>query len=523
MDIVNRLLFLLLMLVAANPVPADTPPDERALLQRLHNDKEVVLTQRRGLADTLDYMRTENDLFTTGSRDDRLITREQKEQIWSTWVSLLDRLLILDSISQSYESYRNQPDEILRKTAFRTAYAAFLARYRYVLDFLQISERNPQIHILLNEPVPELGLKQGSYAKIKYHYLNVAIAAEFTRLALNYRLYGEEPGFPLNQGIEQDQAKIWHYGKGDGIRQTIKNGMQIVKDTSFKALFPIQKGVSEWMGDVRVIRPHQSLITIEQIRTLQPRLEPGDLLLERREWYLSNIGLPGFWPHAALYIGTPEQRRNYFQSPDIQAWARQQGIADGDFESLLKTRYPEAYAESLIKQENNHLPRVIEAISEGVVFTTLEYSAAADTLAALRPRLTKLDKAKAILRAFHYSGRPYDFNFDFLTDSQLVCTELVYKAYEATNTKAGISFPIEKIVGRLATPANLIVKQFDQNYGTDKQQFDLVLFVDGHEKTRVALESDLASFRKSWKRPKWHILTQGKSAAGYGRHRSRDL
>ncbi|MEW8586125.1 MAG: hypothetical protein AB2531_10215, partial [Candidatus Thiodiazotropha sp.] len=341
MDIVNRLLFLLLMLVAANPVPADTPPDERALLQRLHNDKEVVLTQRRGLADTLDYMRTENDLFTTGSRDDRLITREQKELIWSTWVSLLDRLLILDSISQSYESYRNQPDEILRKTAFRTAYAAFLARYRYVLDFLQISERNPQIHILLNEPVPELGLKQGSYAKIKYHYLNVAIAAEFTRLALNYRLYGEEPGFPLNQGIEQDQGKSWNYGKGDGIRQTIKNGMQIVKDTSFKALFPIQKGVSEWMGDVRVIRPHQSLITIEQIRTLQPRLEPGDLLLERREWYLSNIGLPGFWPHAALYIGTPEQRRNYFQSPDIQAWARQQGIADGDFESLLKTRYPE--------------------------------------------------------------------------------------------------------------------------------------------------------------------------------------
>jgi hypothetical protein len=66
--------------------------------------------------------------------------------------------------------------------------------------------------------------------------------------------HGKAPGSPLNQGIDEDQAKIWEYGKGKGIIQTMKNGILIVKDTSFKALFPIQKGVSEWMGDVRVRR-----------------------------------------------------------------------------------------------------------------------------------------------------------------------------------------------------------------------------------------------------------------------------
>ncbi len=523
MNIVNRLLILLLGVVAANPVSSVASPGEKALLQQLNNDQEVVLIQRRGLADTLRYMRTERDLFAGENSEQQLITREQRERIWSTWVSFLDRLLILDSISQSYEEQVDPQRGPLHKMAFRTAYAAFLTRYRYTLDFLDITERTPLFHTILNEAIPELGLRKNTYTDLKYHYLHVAIASEFARLALKYRLYGEEPGFRLNGGINDDQDSIWQYARGKGILQTIKNGVQIVKDTSFKAMFPIQRGVSEWMGDVKVRRPHQSLISDEQIASLRPRLQPGDLLLERREWYLSNIGLPGFWPHAALYIGTPEQRQDYFQTPDIQAWAREQGAADGDFESLLQLRYPQAYAESLKRQEENHPARVIEAVSEGVVFTSLEHSAAADSLGVLRPRLSRLDKAKAILQAFHYSGRPYDFNFDFLTDSQLVCTELVYKAYEATETKAGISFPIERIMGRLATPANLIVKQFDQNHGSDKQQFDLVRFLDGQEKSMTALESDLESFRQSWKRPKWHILIQDARQTGLDSQQRLDL
>lgn len=520
MNIPIRFIILWFTLAMTSRMVFALPPMETTLKHQLTNDRQVVLIQRRGLAETLRYMDLNRQLFPrTKIADDQLVTREQRQQILSTWVSFLERLMILDAISQTYEDYQQFEDEGLRRMAFRTAYAAFLARYRYVLDFLQITQRNPHFHTLLNEPIPELGFEQGTYADVKFHYLHVAIATEFARLAINYRYYGEEPGFPLNQGIEEDQDKIWEYGKGKGIKQTIKNGIQIVKDSSFKALFPIQKGVSEWMGDVRVHRPHQSLITSEQISSLQPRLAPGDVLLERREWYLSNIGLPGFWPHAALYIGTPEQRRRYFQGDEIEAWVRRQGIASGEFEALLKQRYPKAYGESLEDREDQHPTRVIEAVSEGVVFTSLEHSADADSLAVLRPRLNKLDKAKAILQAFHFSGRPYDFNFDFLTDSELVCTELVYKAYEANGDKAGITLPVVEILGRLATPANAIVKQFDQHYDSPRQQFDLVLFLDGNEKAGVALESDLAAFRQSWKRPKWHIFIQdmNKTAASGSR------
>jgi hypothetical protein len=270
-----------------------------------------------------------------------------------------------------------------------------------------------------------------------------------------------------------------------------------------QAFFPVQSGAAEWMGDTKVHRTTQSLITKNQIAAITKQLEPGDVLFVRREWYISNIGLPGFWPHTALYIGTPEKRKIYFADHEVTQWTKGHGQPDGDFNSLLQSKYSEAYKDSL-KLDHNHIPQVLEAISEGVSFTSMEHSADADSIAVLRPKLSKRDKAIAIFRAFQYAGRPYDFNFDFLTDSSLVCTELIYKSYEPAEGYRGLVFPVSDFLGRKATPANEIVREFDQQF--DATQFDFILFLDGNEKLRKAVESNLVSFRGSWKRPKWHIF-----------------
>ena len=84
---------------------------------------------------------------------------------------------------------------------------------------------------------------------------------------------------------------------------------------------------SEWLltGDTKVKRRGVSLVSEKQVEEMTKRLEPGDVLLVRHEWFLSNIGLPGFWPHAVLFIGTPEDRKKYFDDADVKAWVQSQG------------------------------------------------------------------------------------------------------------------------------------------------------------------------------------------------------
>jgi hypothetical protein len=259
------------------------------------------------------------------------------------------------------------------------------------------------------------------------------------------------------------------------------------------------------MGDTKVRRNGRSLITAAQIAQLQTKLLPGDVLLVRREWYLSNIGLPGFWPHAALYIGTPAERETFFTDAVVTKWVKAQSGA-GSLDQLLQAKSPAAYAEGLKPHEHAHESRVLEAMSEGVSFTALEHCADADSLVVLRPLLPKAEKAAALLRAFHYAGRPYDFNFDFATDAELVCTELVYKSYEPQQGMRGLHLPLEEMLGRQLLPANLIARQFNEQCGTTNAQFEFIAFLDGHEREGRAVESTVDAFRQSWQRPKWHVL-----------------
>ena len=498
----------------ASVVHATTDAD---LQKQIVDDARAFGIARNSLRLAADFARSRPDLFSPDkNRKKELLPRQDKLAIWNTWSIVLDSMAALDALRREGSRFSLFQDKERRNASFALNNAAFLASYRYALEFIALADRNLALDTILNEPVPELGIPAGTFSRFKFRFLNIAIATEFAALQVIDKSYANG-SLDLRSAIGEDSTVIWKMGKGKGHVLTLKNALAVVQKTGFAAWFPVQKGVSEWMGDTKVFRKGSHLISEGQVDAMHSRLQPGDIIFERHEWYLSNMGLPGFWTHVALYVGTPEERQAFFDDPEVKAWVKSRGVADGNLEKLLQQSYPKAYAIGKTPLERGHQPRILEAISEGISFTSLEFTGAADSIGIIRPRLSKREKAQAILRAFHYSGRPYDFNFDFATDSALVCSELVFKAYEPGEGMKGLLLPVTEVMGRKVSTPNGMVRQFDKQLGTDAAQADFVIFIDGFEKEKRAVESTLGQFRSSWQRPNWHIMIQDAPVEARGR------
>jgi hypothetical protein len=492
---------------AAGPGLANLTPNVLAVRQDV--DFTSLATYRSGLVRTVAFARSRPEIFPASRPSGvRLLTSGDRAVARGAWKSMLEFTLALESLETYHADFHQLGDAKAKARSFHIAHVAFLAVYRFALEFIDLAESDPKLAVILNDPVEDLGLPAGAYDQYKFRFLNVVAATRFTAYALAGQALGTPEDASLAKATREDAASILAAGRGRGEVLTAANSLNVLRQLGARAFLPVQTAVSEWMGDTKVLRLEHSLIAPAQIETLRTRMIPGDIMLQRREWYLSNVGLPGFWSHAALYVGTPEERRIFFGGEEVRRWVVFRGEPSGELERLLERACPAARAATLLSPEQGHAQRVLEAISEGVVFTTLEHSAAADSVVVLRPRLDRVAIASALERGWGYVGRPYDFDFDFQTDSALVCTELIYKAFEPSRESPGLRLALEEILGRTAIPANAIARQFDTEFGTPAVQFDLVAFLDGQEKTGVAVEASLEEFRKSWRRPKWHVLVQ---------------
>lgn len=474
------------------------------LTEKQKMDMESLLIYRSGLQSISAYIKLGTDLFSPEKNSGGMISAPAREEMKSLWKSICDYFLAIDSIDLYHRDYSNLPDD-MQKNSFNICRAAMLMEYRFALNFIEKAEKVKGLDALLNDSIPEIGLPSGTYNSFKFRFLNVKIASEFAAFEAVSIKHGKPDNRTLSKGIKDDSSVIWKIGAWKGEALTLKNGADILKNAGKNTWFPVQKGISNFAGDAKVYRIHSSLITDEQISELTGELKPGDIILERREWYLTNIGIPGFWTHAAIYIGTPEERKVFFNNNEINLFLKENGA--GSIEDLLKKSTP-GYDLAVTPDSSGHAPCVIEAIGEGVLFTTIEHSASCDSIAVLRPRLSKKEIAHALIKAFRYSGRPYDFDFDFITDSSLVCSELVYKAYEPGVSKKGITFPMKKIMGRNLLPANGIAELYKSELKKTDRQMDFVLFYDGMEMEKKAVRSTEKSFRKSIERPKWHVFAE---------------
>jgi len=80
-----------------------------------------------------------------------------------------------------------------------------------------------------------------------------------------------------------------------------------------------------------------------------------------------------------------------------------------------------------------------------VRFRPLSETLAVDTLVILRPELASTTISNAIERAVVHEGKQYNFDFDFFTSDRMVCTEVIYRAYDGLGE---LSFPLQERAGR---------------------------------------------------------------------------
>ena len=463
---------------------AGVPPERINVQVRLDLDRLKILTVRMEeltqRAAVLDEQLTQRR-----AADGRtLYFPKEEDQIRCVFMSYLGIRTALLRLALTYAGFEAVHEPDLKARCFTVGYAAAMTVFKTSLKFVMTYEDSPMARAKLNEAELRWDIRAGMFDQIYGSVTssrNLDLAAEMAAYFDSRRGRWREVNIWPNEDFGWLETLIdegVEYVNEHRIGRTqawIDRLMERVKSDAYTPAYAAQTMIARWIGDVRIVE-QDPLITIAQIESIESMLKPGDILLERRNWSLSNAFLPGFWPHAALYVGGIDDLRRL-------------GIVEEDAVKEKLEEYLKPASDG-----RNHT--VIEAVSEGVIFNSLTESMHADHIAVLRPRVSKDQIAHAIVEAFRHQGKPYDFEFDFETSDKLVCTELVYRCYDGI-----LNFDLITIAGRQTLPALEIVHKFAKERLQPNPELEFVLFLDGNRDTGKARRASPDDLCESTARP----------------------
>ncbi len=446
------------------------------------------------------------------------LTADQERLLRDAWQTIYHYAFALDGIRQFYEDwYRFDPSRAQRSLhvrSFLLTFAAEAALYEKSSRIIDLITRNHNAVKFLDAPQPDELVGEYSFSRFREQLQGARDRARIVAgtqyllwldQGLKARVVAAETGCQdLWDGIRQETRLIDAMGDLKLTALTLGSDLAIFRRSIHRVWYPAQKQVACFMGNTRVRRIGTYLTTPQQRNHMDTQMTPGDIMLSRKNWYLSNVGLPGFWPHAILYIGAPDKFEAYFDDPDVLAYIKSLSDQNQTLPEYLANQHSVAWLKYKTASPDEPI-RVIESIKHGVLLNSFE-QAFGDYMVALRPRLSKVAKAQAVIEAFSHLGKPYDFYFDFATDHALVCTELVWRSYRPAQGKPGLNIALKEIAGRRTLPANEFARLFAQEHDQPDRQLDFVMFYDAHEKQGKAFESTEEAFLKSHTRQKWSFM-----------------
>jgi 1-acyl-sn-glycerol-3-phosphate acyltransferase len=441
----------------------------------LTNDEHLLAQNIAGLTDLEARTLVIKAEFESGKRS--FYSQADDDAVRQLLFTYLTHRAALLNLIWKYQRHAEVRDERLRWRAFLTCFASACALHDASVKLVTHFQESPDAIRKLNEPEPLWNIPTGVYDMVKATLMQ-SQTRQFMAVWLDtYRsgqsaikahgLFDVAPYTSFHAAVERhrrSQGQVQVMIVRAGIVDPVKDASATGKGLGYRS----QAFISTWLGSTRIRLPRHGkpMISDQQLAEFRKRLRPGDILLERQNWYLSRAFMPGYWAHAAIYVGTTNDlvTLGLMDNPHVR----------------------KHWKEFQQHDANGHEHVVLEAVPEGVRITTLEHCiGVADSAAALRPKLPEQRIREAIGRAFSHLGKPYDFDFDFFSTDKLVCTELVCRCYDAN-----IQFPLVDVMGRKTLPPTELVRKFATERGTAAAQLEYVCFLDGDEKSGKAAFKD---------------------------------
>ena len=318
------------------------------------------------------------------------------------------------AVIQDVDFILNTSDTVARKNLelhfFLLGYAAACVLVRIDRIMLFDVAYHSVIQRKLNEAFPEYRITRKHYTKVFSAFVdqkNVLALRDAMRFSAKNRRnilnLAADPHVgslveqlddlesSLNPSKLSHLKRAWSYMSHKWRRRGVVSASNI--------LAKILEGVGRTASEI--VEKKNKRVTDAVLESIGACLMPGDVIVTRHAKALTNLFIPGFWPHAALYVGTVNDR-------DPQT-------------------------------------NVLEARKDGVRLRALSDTLSVDAFVVLRPNLAPELIQNAIARAFMHEGKRYNFDFDFFNSDRVVCTELVYRSYDGLDN---LRIPLRERAGR---------------------------------------------------------------------------
>lgn len=421
---------------AARVIGDNSGNGSRAMETMIVREAAAVLAAADSLPDADDLTTELAVIDAAGARgyflpDEEELVRLRYSQYLSLRASLLETLRSVAAAAGGHSIAWKA-----RLPAFATAFAAACVLVRADRFLVELAAGRPVLWKKLDEADPRAGIPRKTFTAVYKALSDPLDAGRFLMAAdfyqKNRRGILELRDDPVMAAVvdllEAEEPRVGR-SKRDAVRRAasyrwfsfLRRNRSAWKKTMF-GLFEVSgRAVAELRQPGIKPAGAPKRITAELRGEILRLARPGDVFVTRHDDALSNLFLPGFWPHAALYLGTAEEMRT------------------------MGLRAPEESGGWFL-----------ESKKDGVRVRPAEETLQVDALVILRPPLGGGELAEGLRRAAGHEGKAYDFLFDFRTADRMVCTEVIYRGFHGIGP---VSFHLKEVGGRLCLPAEELLDQ----------------------------------------------------------------